>query len=129
VLLWPIAGRSRKALLSSVEGPVRSFAGAAPAPHGKKRPGLRISTNSDPNLSPRLAFRANIGIMRQGGNQMQKQRLRMICERCGSTQVTRDAWAEWREEAQEWVLGMVFDHAFCHACEKKTRVAERPLEE
>jgi len=59
---------------------------------------------------------------------MQKQRLRMACERCGSPRVTRDAWAEWREEEQAWVLGTVFDHAFCHACERKTRIVERPLE-
>jgi hypothetical protein len=59
---------------------------------------------------------------------MKKQRLRMVCDRCGSTQVTRDAWAEWREEAQEWALGMVFNHAFCHACEKKVRIVERPIE-
>lgn len=60
---------------------------------------------------------------------MQKQRLRMVCERCGSPQVTRDAWAEWREDEQAWGLGMVFDHAFCHACLRKTRIVERPLEE
>jgi hypothetical protein len=57
---------------------------------------------------------------------MEKQQLRMTCEKCGSTRVTRDAWAEWREDEQAWVLGTVFDHAFCHACERKTRIVERP---
>ena len=56
---------------------------------------------------------------------MKKQQLRMTCEKCGSTRVTCDAWAEWGEDEQAWVLGTVFDHAFCHACERKTRIVER----
>ena len=51
----------------------------------------------------------------------------MICEDCGSEEVTRDAWAEWSVEAQGWVLGAVFDYAFCHRCQGSTHIKEVPL--
>ncbi|MDQ2893146.1 MAG: hypothetical protein M3R64_08690 [Pseudomonadota bacterium] len=48
----------------------------------------------------------------------------IVCGTCGSTNVSRDAWASWDKATQDWVLGAVFDAAFCHDCE-----AERSLEE
>ena len=53
-------------------------------------------------------------------------KLRMVCEKCGSTHVTRDAWAEWDEEAQGWRLGAVFDFAYCHRCQRSARLEKRP---
>ena len=50
-----------------------------------------------------------------------------VCEICGSDLVTRDAWAEWDPEAQEWVLGAAFDYTFCHACEEETHLKEVPF--
>lgn len=44
------------------------------------------------------------------------------CRSCGSTHVTRDAWAEWDTDLQEWVLGAVYDHAYCHDCDDDTRL-------
>ncbi|MFL9840596.1 hypothetical protein ABS767_06440 [Sphingomonas sp. ST-64] len=46
------------------------------------------------------------------------------CRRCGSKHVTRDAWAEWNEQRQEWALSAVFDYAFCHSCAKPTQLDE-----
>lgn len=54
-------------------------------------------------------------------------RVTFTCEACGSKLVTRDAWAEWNEDEQDWVLGAAFDYAFCHTCEKETRLVEQPL--
>jgi RNase P subunit RPR2 len=54
-------------------------------------------------------------------------RLRMACKNCGSLLVTRDAWAEWSEGDQEWVLGAIYDYSFCHDCEDETRIEEHPL--
>jgi len=54
-------------------------------------------------------------------------RITIICESCGSKLVTRDAWAEWDEAGQEWVLGAVYDYAFCHGCQQETRLAEVAL--
>lgn len=50
-----------------------------------------------------------------------------LCKTCGSKTVTRDAWAAWDEEAQDWVLGAAFDYAFCHDCDGETRLEEKPL--
>jgi len=59
-------------------------------------------------------------------------KVQMICEKCGSTQVLRDAWAEWDVESQEWVLQNVFDHAVCESdvCNgAETAIDEVPVEE
>jgi len=36
----------------------------------------------------------------------------------------RDAWAEWSENSQDWVLGNVFDQAFCKDCDGETSLVE-----
>lgn len=59
---------------------------------------------------------------------METQRVRMVCETCGSELVTRDAWAEWAVDAQDWTLGAVYDYAFCHSCEADTHIAEVALD-
>jgi hypothetical protein len=51
-----------------------------------------------------------------------------ICSTCDGETVTRDAWAEWDVEAQDWVLGAAFDDAFCHDCEAETRLVEVVIE-
>lgn len=55
------------------------------------------------------------------------KRIAIICGTCGSDLVTRDAWAEWDVEEQEWVLGAAYDYAFCHKCECETRLVEVKL--
>lgn len=49
------------------------------------------------------------------------------CEACGSAEVIRDALAYWDEGAQAWMLGSIFDAAFCNACEADTTLVETPL--
>jgi hypothetical protein len=60
------------------------------------------------------------------------ERKRMVCSRCGSTNVLRDAYAEWDITKQDWVLQNVFDHAVCDS-EKcngyETRIDEELIEE
>ena len=41
--------------------------------------------------------------------------------------MTRDAWAEWDAETQDWTLGAAFDYAFCHDCEAETKLVEVDL--
>lgn len=53
-------------------------------------------------------------------------KLQMVCEECRSELVTRDAWAEWDVETQNWVLGAVYDYAYCHKCEGDTHIEEVP---
>ena len=56
-----------------------------------------------------------------------RKRVTFVCEKCGSHLVTRDAWAEWDEEEQEWVLGAAYDYTFCHNCEVETNLLEVEL--
>lgn len=55
-------------------------------------------------------------------------KVRIVCETCRSELVTRDAWAEWDVDAQDWTLGAVYDYAFCHDCQEETHLQEVPLE-
>lgn len=48
----------------------------------------------------------------------------IVCSKCGSDHVSRDAWADWDVESQDWVLGAVFDAGFCHRCEGEASLAE-----
>lgn len=41
-----------------------------------------------------------------------------VCERCGSNDVVRDAWAAWNPETGLWDLSQVFDDGYCRACEE-----------
>ena len=59
--------------------------------------------------------------------QGERPKLRMVCGTCGSTLVTRDAWAEWDADEQDWVLGAAYDYSFCHFCEGETRIQELPI--
>ena len=51
----------------------------------------------------------------------------LVCATCGSKDVSRDAWGDWDEEGQQWVLRTVFDHAHYHNCDGETSLEERPL--
>ena len=52
----------------------------------------------------------------------------MVCGKCGSDEVTRDAWAEWNVGAQAWALGALFEQAFCHRCQASTRIEGARIE-
>lgn len=54
--------------------------------------------------------------------------VKYVCNMCGGDTVTRDAWAEWDVDTQDWVLGAAYDYAFCHDCEEETRLMEVKLE-
>lgn len=49
----------------------------------------------------------------------------MFCTRCGSTEVVRDAWAEWNKQRQDWVLKTIFDNSRCDACGAANCIEER----
>lgn len=56
-------------------------------------------------------------------------KINIVCSFCGSSEVNRDAWAEWDVDTQQWVLGVVFDYGYCQACEGDSRLKEIPYEE
>ena len=53
------------------------------------------------------------------------KRIDMVCRDCGSTRVTRDAWAQWDSEEQCWTLAQIFDYSYCFDCEADAPVVER----
>ena len=57
-----------------------------------------------------------------------EKRIDIIRETCGSKEVTRDAWAAWDEQSQQWVLAAIYDYAYCHQCENDTHLSERDLD-
>ena len=59
--------------------------------------------------------------------QSDSKRYAMVCSRCGSDDVSRDAWADWDTDEQKWVLGATYDHTFCHKCEGETHAIEVEL--
>jgi alpha-D-ribose 1-methylphosphonate 5-phosphate C-P lyase len=55
------------------------------------------------------------------------KRYAMVCSRCGSDDVSRDAWADWDTGKQMWVLRCAFDTAHCHKCDGETSITEVEL--
>lgn len=55
------------------------------------------------------------------------KRYAMVCDRCGSDDVSRDAWADWDTGTQQWVLGATYDHTYCHKCDGETHAIEVEL--
>jgi hypothetical protein len=54
-------------------------------------------------------------------------KVKMVCRKCGSDRVLRDAYAAWSVEDQRWELTNVFDHAVCESKEcdgNETRIEE-----
>ena len=47
---------------------------------------------------------------------MTKPKYNYVCDECGSTNILRDAWAEWNVEKQDWVLSEYFDNTECGDC-------------
>lgn len=45
------------------------------------------------------------------------------CQTCGSERVVKGAWACFNPESGLWEVESVFDHAHCHQCEGKTKLA------
>jgi len=52
----------------------------------------------------------------------------MLCASCGNENVLRDAWVDWCSESQDWVLGQVFDDAYCGVCDASVKVASYDLD-
>lgn len=55
------------------------------------------------------------------------KRIAIVCGTCGSDEVSRDAWADWDVDKQNWVLGTVFDYGHCHKCEGESSLIEVEL--
>lgn len=58
---------------------------------------------------------------------MTKPKVTYICSECHGNDVLVDAYAEWDEEAQEFVLQSTFDQAVCETCGGETTLEEVEL--
>lgn len=58
---------------------------------------------------------------------MPKRHITMRCKYCKSANVFRDAWAEWSDEDQDWILQNVFDDGYCESCGDDSHIVERYL--
>ena len=54
-------------------------------------------------------------------------RIDIVCGECGGSNVSRDAWADWSVEEQDWVLGAVFDYGHCQDCDGESSLEEVEL--
>lgn len=56
---------------------------------------------------------------------MATKRLKMVCDKCGSEDVLRDATAAWNEATQDWELAGVQDQGYCEGeCEGECTIKE-----
>lgn len=53
----------------------------------------------------------------------------IICKRCGSDEVVRDAWARWDFAKQEWIVDDLFGDYYCRSCEGECEISEDGPEE
>lgn len=51
-------------------------------------------------------------------------KIKIVCAKCGSDDVRRDAYAAWSVEAQDWELSTAFDQGTCEACGEEARLEE-----
>lgn len=54
-------------------------------------------------------------------------KIKKVCCRCGSDDVTKDALAKWSNEDQRWELAVVLDSGNCDACGAELRYVNDAL--
>lgn len=71
--------------------------------------------NDERGISPKEAAIIHASSFRAS---FKKKNKKPVCTECGSGRVLADAWAEWDEKEQDWVLRDVLEgNNFCENCE------------
>lgn len=52
----------------------------------------------------------------------------MVCERCGSSDVRRNADCAWSVESQSWEIVALLDDTCCETCGRERDLVEIPVE-
>jgi hypothetical protein len=52
------------------------------------------------------------------------QKVKLVCPKCGSEDISRDASAHWSVETQSWEISGVFDDMSCNYCDAEFNEAE-----
>jgi len=55
-------------------------------------------------------------------------RIKMVCNNCGSENVLKDAYAAWNVDSQQWELSNTFDNNICDDCGATDSVDEMEVE-
>jgi hypothetical protein len=45
-----------------------------------------------------------------------RAKIKIVCSKCGSDDVRRDADAAWNVTTQDWELNAVYDQGYCEIC-------------
>lgn len=53
---------------------------------------------------------------------------KIVCTRCGSDEVVKDAYAQWNVDKQNWEIQNLFDMCFCEVCERECSIKEEYLD-
>ena len=56
-------------------------------------------------------------------------KVRLVCSRCKSDEVVKDAFASWDVEQQTWILHSCYDATYCNACEESCNLEEEECED
>jgi hypothetical protein len=59
--------------------------------------------------------------------QAEIKRVRYVCARCGSSNVTSDTVAQWNARKQEWVVIGHYDSSECLDCEQEEEIVQVEL--
>ena len=51
-----------------------------------------------------------------------------ICTYCGSDDVSRDAYAKWDIDTQEWEIITTFDSYYCEDCDGETSIEWKDID-
>lgn len=60
---------------------------------------------------------------------MPNNKIKYVCEACGSEDVVWDAYAEWNQDTQEFELRSTFDYSVCNTCGKENCAVEHEITE
>ena len=67
-----------------------------------------------------------MSVVIKGGAPISNKLLIECCVKCGSSNVTKDALAEWCPDTQQWVLAALSDEGdYCRDCDELTTFEER----
>lgn len=93
-------------------------------------PGVRLSREDSPGYAPSMFYSAehlHAHVLGFAPPPPPRPRIRIVCCKCGSDNISRDAYARWDEDAQEWSLSSVQDFAVCEDCDAEKCMQEVPL--
>ena len=55
---------------------------------------------------------------------MSEEKIKYVCNDCGSDDIRKDAWGIWDIEIQGWELDTTYDNYHCENCEGECGVTE-----